>query len=53
VKRLLSDRFAVATAAVGMALMIMTLAWRVNPFEGSVVPDFLTDNPARKARRSF
>ena len=34
-----------ATAGVGMALMILALVWRVNPVEGSVVPDFLTGNP--------
>ena len=28
-----------------MALMILALVWRVNPVEGSVVPDFLTGNP--------
>ena len=49
VKRLLSDRVAVATAGVGIALMILTLVWRVNPVEGSVVPDFLTGNPFGEA----
>jgi hypothetical protein len=44
-KRLLSDRVAVATAGVAIVLMILTLVWRVNPVEGSVVPDFLTENP--------
>jgi hypothetical protein len=44
VKRLLSDRVAVATAGVGIALMILTLVWRVNPVEGSVMPNFLTGN---------
>jgi hypothetical protein len=40
----LSDRVAVATAGVGIALMILTLMWRVNPVEGSVMPNFLTGN---------
>jgi len=34
----------VATAGVGIALMILTLMWRVNPVEGSVMPNFLTGN---------
>ena len=25
-------------------MMILTILWRVNPYEGSVVPRFLTDN---------
>lgn len=33
-----------ATAGVGIALMILTLMWRVNPVEGSVMPNFLTGN---------
>ena len=32
-----------------MALMILTAVWRVNPVEGSVVPDFLTGNPFGQA----
>jgi len=32
-------------AAAGMVLMVLTLAWRINPVEGSVVPRFLTSNP--------
>jgi hypothetical protein len=35
----------VATAGVGIGLMILALVWRVNPVEGSVMPDFLTGNP--------
>ena len=41
----LRDRIAVVTAAIGMGLMVLTLVWRVNPVEGSVMPDFLTNNP--------
>jgi hypothetical protein len=25
--------------------MVLTWVWRVNPVEGSVMPDFLTSNP--------
>jgi hypothetical protein len=32
-----------------MALMILTAVWRVNPVEGSVMPDFLTVNPFGEA----
>ena len=48
-KRFWTDRIAVVTSGVGMALMILTAVWRVNPVEGSVVPDFLTDNPFGEA----
>jgi len=39
------DRIAVVTAGIGIVLMILTVVWRVNPVEGSVMPDFLTSNP--------
>lgn len=41
----LDNKVAVSFAVVGVALMIMTIVWRINPVEGSVVPDFLTGNP--------
>jgi hypothetical protein len=44
-----NDRIALASAAIGMALMILTAIWRVNPVEGSVMPDFLTGNPFGEA----
>jgi hypothetical protein len=48
--RLSPDRkVAIAFAAVGVILMILTLVWRVNPVEGSVVPTFLTNNPIGRA----
>ena len=40
-----TDRIALVTSGIGIALMILTVVWRVNPVEGSVVPDFLTGNP--------
>ena len=48
-KRLPIDRFALVTSGIGMGLMILTVMWRVNPVEGSVVPDFLTGNPFGEA----
>ena len=33
------------TAGIGIVLMVLTWVWRVNPVEGSVMPDFLTSNP--------
>ena len=48
-KKLPTDRIALVTAGIGMVLMILTAAWRVNPVEGSVVPDFLTRNPFGEA----
>lgn len=39
------DRVALAFAVAGMVLMVLTVIWRVNPVEGSVVPRFLTGNP--------
>jgi hypothetical protein len=45
VKKLWTDRIAVVTAGVGILLMVLTWVWRVNPVEGSVMPDFLTSNP--------
>ena len=43
--RLGTNRIALVTALVGLALMILTIVWRINPVEGSVVPDFLTVSP--------
>jgi hypothetical protein len=40
-----SDRVAWWFAAVGLGLMALTLALRINPVEGSVVPRFLFENP--------
>jgi hypothetical protein len=45
VKRFWTDRIALATAGIGIVLMVLALVWRVNPVEGSVMPDFLTSNP--------
>jgi hypothetical protein len=45
VKRFWTDRIAIGTALVGIGLMILTILWRINPAEGSVVPQFLTSNP--------
>lgn len=44
-KRFWTDRIAIGTALVGIGLMILTILWRINPAEGSVVPRFLTSNP--------
>ena len=44
-----TDRTAAVTSGIGMALMILTVMWRVNPVEGSVMPDFLTGNPFGEA----
>ena len=32
------------TAFAGIVLMILTIIWRINPAEGSIVPHFLTGN---------
>jgi hypothetical protein len=32
------------TAFTGIVLMILTIIWRINPAEGSIVPHFLTGN---------
>src|SRR5262245_38953051 len=45
VKKLWTDWIALVTAGVGILLMVLTWMWRVNPVEGSVMPDFLTNNP--------
>ena len=37
------------TSGIGITLMILTAVWRVNPVEGSVVPDFLERNPFGEA----
>lgn len=44
-KQFWKDRIALGFAAAGVVLMVFTLAWRINPVEGSVVPDFLFNNP--------
>ena len=48
-KKLWSDKVAITVALVGIVLMILTLLWRINPAEGSVVPQFLTGNPVGMA----
>lgn len=48
-KRFWTDRIALVTSGIGIALMILTAVWRVNPVEGSVMPDFLTGNPFGEA----
>jgi hypothetical protein len=47
-KKFWTDRIALVTSGIGIALMILTAVWRVNPVEGSVMPDFLTGNPFGK-----
>jgi hypothetical protein len=48
--RLSPDRkIALGFAVVGIVLMALTIAWRINPVEGSVVPTFLTDSPVGRA----
>ena len=44
-----TDRIALVTSGIGITLMILTAVWRVNPVEGSVMPDFLTSNPFGEA----
>jgi hypothetical protein len=48
-KKFWTDRIAFVTSGIGMALMILTVVWRVNPAEGSVMPGFLTRNPFGEA----
>ena len=48
-KKFWTDRIALVTSGIGIVLMILTAVWRVNPVEGSVVPDFLTGNPFGEA----
>ena len=48
-KKFWTDRIALVTSGIGIALMIVTAVWRVNPVEGSVMPDFLTSNPFGEA----
>ena len=48
-KKFWTDRIALGTSGIGIALMILTAVWRVNPVEGSVMPDFLTGNPFGEA----
>ena len=48
-KKFWTDRIALVTSGIGIALMILTAVWRVNPVEGSVTPDFLEGNPFGQA----
>jgi len=48
-KRFWTDRIALVAAGIGIVLMILTVVWRVNPVEGSVVPGFLSRNPFGEA----
>jgi hypothetical protein len=48
-KKFWTDRIALVTSGIGIALMILAAVWRVNPVEGSVMPDFLTGNPFGEA----
>ena len=48
-KKFRTDRIALVTSGIGIALMILTAVWRVNPVEGSVMPHFLTGNPFGEA----
>jgi len=48
-KKVWTDRIALVTSGIGIALMTLTAVWRVNPVEGSVMPDFLTGNPFGEA----
>ena len=48
-KKFWIDSTAIVFAMVGIVLMALTLAWRVNPAEGSVIPQFLRDNVAGQA----
>jgi hypothetical protein len=45
-RRFWKDRTAITVALVGAGLMILTIIWRINPAESSIVPRFLTSNPA-------
>jgi hypothetical protein len=47
--KVLTDGIALATSGIGIVLMILTAVWRVNPVEGSVMPDFLEGNPFGEA----
>jgi hypothetical protein len=38
------DKIAIVSALIGVILMILTIAWRINPVEGSVMPSYLTGN---------
>jgi hypothetical protein len=48
-KKFWTDRIALVTSGIGIALMILTAVWRVNPVEGSVTPDFLERSPFGEA----
>ena len=50
-KKVRTERIALVTSGVGMALMILTTVWRINPVEGSVslVPHSLEGNPFGEA----
>lgn len=40
-----NDRTALVVALVGTCLAVLTLVWRINPVEGSVMPRFITQAP--------
>ena len=43
-KRFCRVRIEYLTAFAGIVLMILTIIWRINPAEGSIMPHFLTGN---------
>jgi len=48
-KQFWTDWIAIGFTAAGIILMAFTVAWRINPVEGSVIPQFLKDNLAGEA----
>lgn len=48
-RRFVLDRVPLAFAAVGAVLMTLTMLWRINPVESSVVAPFLFNSPAGQA----
>ena len=44
-----TDWTAIGLAVAGMVLMAFTIVWRINPVEGSVIPDFLKNNVTGEA----
>jgi hypothetical protein len=44
-KKFSKQKIPFITALAGVGLMILTLVWRINPAEGSIMPQFLTGNP--------
>lgn len=41
-RRFWRDKVAIPISLIGVGLMLLTILWRINPAEGSVVPTFLT-----------